>query len=61
MEQTQMIINAICTVGFPIVACSVMWWSNNNTQKELKESIDNMNDSLIKILEHFRKEYEYED
>lgn len=56
MEQAQMIINAICTVGFPIVACSVMWWSNNNTQKELKQSIDNMNDSLIKILEHFREE-----
>ena len=54
-----MIINAICTVGFPIVACSVMWWSNN-TQKELKQSIDNMNDSLIKILEHFRKENDYE-
>lgn len=61
MEKTQMIINAICTVGFPIVACSAMWWSNNNTQKELKQSIDNMNDSLIKILEHFRKEYGYED
>lgn len=56
MEQIQIIINAITTVGFPIVACAVMWWNNNTTQKELKEAIDNMNNSLIMILEHFREE-----
>lgn len=58
MERIQIVINAITTVGFPIVACAVMWWSNNNTQKELKEAIDNMNHSLIMILEHFREDDE---
>lgn len=50
------IVTAITTVGFPIVCCIGMYYYMVTCNKELTTAINNMNDSLIKILEHIKIE-----
>ena len=38
----QEIINAISSVGFPIVACGALFWMQNKTMKELTDAINNL-------------------
>lgn len=42
----QDILNAITTVGFPIVACSACFWYINKSGKEHKEEIDKLSEAL---------------
>jgi RNA-splicing ligase RtcB len=51
VEQSTEIINAIGSVGFPIVACGALFWMINTTMKELKESIDRLSDAITSIKE----------
>ena len=44
--QSTEIINAIGSVGFPIVACGALFWMINTTMKELKQAIDNLSDAI---------------
>lgn len=37
---TNNILTAISTVGFPIVACAAMFWQNHENQKAHKEESD---------------------
>lgn len=41
------IMSAISTVGFPIVACAAMFWSNRETQKQHKEESDKWSEALL--------------
>jgi RNA-splicing ligase RtcB len=45
-QQSTEIINAIGSVGFPIVACGALFWMINTTMKELKQAIDNLSDAI---------------
>lgn len=49
--QSTEIINAIGSVGFPIVACGALFWMINTTMKELKESIDKLSDAINALKE----------
>lgn len=53
MDATQSteLINAISSMGFPIVACGALFWMINTTMKELKESIDNLSDAINTLKE----------
>jgi RNA-splicing ligase RtcB len=55
-QQSTEIINAIGSVGFPIVACGALFWMINTTMKELKQAIDQLSDAIngIKDGEHDR-------
>lgn len=43
------IVQAIGSVGFPIVACIGLFWMLNTTMKEFTTSIDRLNESIIKL------------
>lgn len=47
--QSTEIINAIGSVGFPIVACGALFWMINTTMKELKQAIDQLSDAINSI------------
>lgn len=51
VEQSTEIINAIGSVGFPIVACGALFWMINTTMKELKQAIDQLSDAINGIKE----------
>lgn len=46
VETTTEVINAIGSVGFPIVACGALFWMINTTMKELTTAIDKLSDSI---------------
>lgn len=46
METSTEIINAIGSVGFPIVACGALFWMINTTMKELTEAINKLADGI---------------
>ena len=46
MDPSIDVINAIGSVGFPIVACGALFWMINTTMKELTQAIDNLSDSI---------------
>ena len=46
----QEIITAVTTVGFPIVMCLLIFYSNEKTLKELKETISALNTTMEKLL-----------
>lgn len=54
-ESTTEILNAIGSVGFPIVACGALFWMINSTMKELTGAIDNLSDTIAE-LKHERKD-----
>lgn len=41
MEDIQVIITAISTVGFPIVCAAALFWKSNHTEKELSDALNN--------------------
>lgn len=43
------IIQAIGSVGFPIVACVGLFWMVNTTMKEFTATVDRLNESIIKL------------
>ena len=43
------IIQAIGSVGFPIVACVGLFWMINTTMKEFTSTISKLNESIIKL------------
>lgn len=49
-EITQM----ISTIGFPIVCCGALFYYTTKVQKELTDSINNMNKTMQVILEYVR-------
>lgn len=58
METGQFIMQAISTVGFPIVVCLIMIWmvykqneSNSKEQGELRGVIENNTNSITKLYE----------
>lgn len=46
----QEIITAISSVGFPIIMCLLVFYSNEKTITELKDTISKLNVTLEKIL-----------
>lgn len=46
----QDITTLISTVGFPIVCCGALFWMQNTTLKEVKNSIDNNTKVVEKML-----------
>lgn len=42
----QELVQAISTVGFPIVCCCALFWMINTTMKELKDVIAGLNQSI---------------
>lgn len=40
------IVNAIGTVGFPIVACCALFWMINTTMKELTGAINKLTNAI---------------
>lgn len=51
----QAILNAIATVGFPIVACAALFWMINKTMKELVSAVNNNTDALNRFSERMAK------
>lgn len=51
MDGTE-IMNAIGSVGFPIVACAALFWMINTTMKELTNAITSLTKSLDRINEN---------
>lgn len=43
------IVQAIGSVGFPIVACCGLFWMINTSMKELTGAINNLNASITKL------------
>lgn len=41
MENIQVIITAISTVGFPIVCAAALFWKSNHTEKDLVDALNN--------------------
>lgn len=48
MDATE-IMNAIGSVGFPIVACAALFWMINTTMKELTSAITDLRKSIDSI------------
>lgn len=44
------VVQAIGSVGFPIVACIGLFWMINTTMKEFTASIDRLNESILKLI-----------
>lgn len=44
--EMQAVMNAIGTVGFPIVMCLILVYMMNNLNKQHKEEMDKLNDAL---------------
>lgn len=42
----QELVQAISTVGFPIVCCGALFWMINTTMKELKDAIAGLTQSI---------------
>lgn len=43
------IVQAIGSVGFPVVACCGLFWMINTSMKELTGAINNLNASIVKL------------
>lgn len=46
MENIDIVLNAITTVGFPIVMCGVLLWYTYKSQKNHKEEITQLTDAI---------------
>lgn len=49
MNEFSTVVDLITSVGFPIVACCVLWWFTNSVCKELLETLQ-QNNQMLKIL-----------
>lgn len=52
------IVQAIGSVGFPIVACCGLFWMINTTMKDFTLTVNNLNASIVKLTDKFSKEGE---
>lgn len=50
------IVQAVSTVGFPIVACGAMFWLCNSTMKDLRDSIAENTKALIELRGHIEND-----
>lgn len=48
MENVDLIIQAISTVGFPIAMCVIMFWFLNREQQTHKEEMNDLKDVIAK-------------
>lgn len=48
MENIDLIIQAISTVGFPIAMCVIMFWFLNREQQTHKEEMNDLKDVIAK-------------
>lgn len=48
----------ISTLGFPIVVCGALFWYMVKEQRELRKTIDNNTDVMLRILEHIKVDEE---
>lgn len=53
--ETQEIINAIGSVGFPIVACVGLFYLYDRTIKDIVNALDNVNSTLTSVNEALDK------
>lgn len=51
-------IQAISTVGFPIVCCCGLFWMINTTMKELKDAITGLTQSVTLLNDRMERENE---
>lgn len=58
----QDILNAITTVGFPIVACAALFWlninqgkSNRDTLEKVTEALNNNTNAITRLVERMEK------
>lgn len=59
MDTYTVLINAIGSLGFPIVACCVMFYQNSNLQKtltDLSNTLTSMNERLSDVETAVKKE-----
>lgn len=54
-ETTQLIVQLVSNLGFPIAMCCYFCWSDYIKNKGFQESIDNNTKALIEIKEYLRK------
>ena len=54
----QVFLNAIATVGFPIVACGGLFWMINRTIKELTSAMNNNTSAITILTERIKKDDE---
>lgn len=54
----QAIMNAIATVGFPIVACAALFWMINKALKELTAAVNNNTAALTIFTERMNKTHD---
>lgn len=52
------IVQAISTVGFPIVCCCGLFWMINTSMKELKDAIIGLNQSITLMNDRMKRENE---
>ena len=55
-SNTQQIVAAISTVGFPIVACGALFWYIQNKMDKMAEIIGANTAVMVKLLERLDKE-----
>ena len=46
MENIDIVLNAITTVGFPIVMCGILLWYIYNSQKNHKEEVTRLTEAI---------------
>lgn len=56
MDTANIIIDAIQKVGFPIVACGVLWWSNHKQTEKVLSLLDSTQALIEKLLLKFADE-----
>lgn len=44
----------ISNLGFPIAVCGALFWYMVKEQRELRKTIDNNTDVMLRILEHIK-------
>jgi hypothetical protein len=54
----QDLVQAISTVGFPIVCCCGLFWMINTSMKELKDAIIGLNQSITLMNDRMKREDE---
>lgn len=52
------LVQAISTVGFPIVCCCGLFWMINTSMKELKDAIIGLNQSITLMNDRMKREDE---
>ena len=49
MEDLQLVLNAISTVGFPIAACVALFWLYKETITKITITLDKLNTTIDKL------------